>query len=193
MGYLSQTKLDEICTRTANGGAEITKLVGTSAWYAPGAAAAEMVEAILKDKKQILPCSVFLKGEYGVNDQFRGQRADCCDWSLRTAYATRLTAYAAYATRPTSHGLRPTLSPGRLTKPTGFERPPHDAGYGRGLHAESREPITLVSSWRVRTLEKCWWRSFLTQDDMSKWDVPRFSGRHDVCCDTPREGVWFQS
>ena len=72
MGYLSQAKLDEICTRTANGGAEITKLVGTSAWYAPGAAAAEMVEAILKDKKAILPCSVFLQGEYGVRDQFLG-------------------------------------------------------------------------------------------------------------------------
>src|SRR6187397_335244 len=72
MGWLSQAKLDEICTRTANGGAEITKLVGTSAWYAPGAAAAEMVEAILKDKKAILPCSVFLQGEYGVRDQFLG-------------------------------------------------------------------------------------------------------------------------
>src|SRR6188474_721916 len=72
MGYLTQAKLDEICTRTANGGAEITKLVGTSAWYAPGAAAAEMVEAIIKDKKQILPCSVYLNGEYGVKDQFLG-------------------------------------------------------------------------------------------------------------------------
>ncbi len=72
MGKLSQAKLDEICTRTANGGAEITKLVGTSAWYAPGAAAAEMVEAILKDKKVIHPCSVFLQGEYGVNDLFVG-------------------------------------------------------------------------------------------------------------------------
>jgi malate dehydrogenase len=72
MGYLPQAKVDEICARTANGGAEITKLVGTSAWYAPGAAAAEMVEAILKDRKQILPCSVFLQGEYGVRDQFLG-------------------------------------------------------------------------------------------------------------------------
>jgi len=72
MGMLSQEKLDAICKRTANGGAEITKLVGTSAWYAPGAAAVEMVEAILKDKKKIVPCSVFLKGEYGVNDQFLG-------------------------------------------------------------------------------------------------------------------------
>ena len=72
MGYLSQGRLDEICTRTANGGAEITKLVGTSAWYAPGAAAAQMVEAILKDKKAIHPCSVFLQGEYGVRDLFVG-------------------------------------------------------------------------------------------------------------------------
>jgi malate dehydrogenase len=72
MGMLSQNKLDEICTRTANGGAEITKLVGTSAWYAPGASAALMVEAILKDQKKIMPCSVFLQGEYGINNLFVG-------------------------------------------------------------------------------------------------------------------------
>ena len=69
---MSKERVDAICKRTADGGAEITKLVGTSAWYAPGAAAAEMVEAILKDKKAILPCSVFLRGEYGVRDQFLG-------------------------------------------------------------------------------------------------------------------------
>jgi malate dehydrogenase len=72
MGKLSQARLDEICTRTANGGAEITKLVGTSAWYAPGASAADMVEAILKDQKRIMPCSVFLQGEYGIHDLFVG-------------------------------------------------------------------------------------------------------------------------
>jgi len=72
MGKLSQERLDAICTRTANGGAEITKLVGTSAWYAPGASAADMVEAILKDQKRIMPCSVYLKGEYGINDLFVG-------------------------------------------------------------------------------------------------------------------------
>jgi malate dehydrogenase len=69
---MSKERIDAICQRTANGGAEITKLVGTSAWYAPGAAAAEMVEVILKDKKAILPCSVFLRGEYGIRDQFLG-------------------------------------------------------------------------------------------------------------------------
>ncbi|MEQ1575737.1 MAG: malate dehydrogenase [Vicinamibacterales bacterium] len=69
---LSKERIDAICKRTADGGAEITKLVGTSAWYAPGQAAAEMCEAILKDKKKILPCSVFLQGEYGVRDLFVG-------------------------------------------------------------------------------------------------------------------------
>ncbi len=69
---LSKERIDAIAKRTADGGAEITKLVGTSAWYAPGQAAAEMCEAILKDKKKILPCSVFLQGEYGIHDLFVG-------------------------------------------------------------------------------------------------------------------------
>jgi len=69
---MSPERIKAICDRTANGGAEITKLVGTSAWYAPGAAAAEMVEIILKDTKKIVPCSVFLQGEYGVRDLFVG-------------------------------------------------------------------------------------------------------------------------
>jgi len=69
---LTKERIDAIAKRTADGGAEITKLVGTSAWYAPGSAAAEMVEIILKDKKKIVPCSVFLQGEYGVNDLFVG-------------------------------------------------------------------------------------------------------------------------
>jgi len=69
---LPKDRIDAIAKRTADGGAEITKLVGTSAWYAPGASVVEMVEAILKDKKKILPCSVFLQGEYGVRDLFVG-------------------------------------------------------------------------------------------------------------------------
>ena len=69
---MSKDRIDAIARRTADGGAEITKLVGTSAWYAPGAAAAEMVECILLDKKKILPCSVYLQGEYGIRDLFVG-------------------------------------------------------------------------------------------------------------------------
>src|SRR4029450_6529462 len=69
---ISKERIDASSKRTAEGGAEITKLVGTSAWYAPGSAAAEMVEIILKDKKKIVPCSVFLQGEYGIRDLFVG-------------------------------------------------------------------------------------------------------------------------
>ncbi len=69
---LPKERVEAIAKRTADGGAEITKLVGTSAWYAPGLAAAQMVECILKDKKKIEPCSVYLQGEYGIHDLFVG-------------------------------------------------------------------------------------------------------------------------
>jgi malate dehydrogenase len=70
---LPKDVVDKIVTRTANGGAEIVSLLKTgSAYYAPSAAAVEMVEAIIKDKKKILPCAAFLEGEYGVNGLFVG-------------------------------------------------------------------------------------------------------------------------
>lgn len=64
--------LDKIITRTKNGGGELVNLMGTSAWYAPGSAAAQMVEAIVMDQKRIFPCCVKLEGEYGLNDMFVG-------------------------------------------------------------------------------------------------------------------------
>src|SRR5437016_7631431 len=69
---MSRDRIDAIVDRTRNGGAEIVNLLKTSAWYAPGAAAVEMVEAILKDKRKILPCAAYLKGEYGYNGLFVG-------------------------------------------------------------------------------------------------------------------------
>jgi malate dehydrogenase len=69
---MDKATIDRISARTAGGGLEITQLVGTSAWYAPGASVVEMVESILLDKKKILPCSVYLQGEYGVRDLFVG-------------------------------------------------------------------------------------------------------------------------
>ena len=70
---LDKETVDAIVRRTAHGGAEIVKLLGTgSAYYAPGSAVVEMVEAVLKDKKKILPCSVFLQGEYGIHGLFVG-------------------------------------------------------------------------------------------------------------------------
>lgn len=70
---LSQERIDALVERTANGGAEIVGLLKTgSAYYAPSAAVTEMVEAIFKDKRKILPCAAFLEGEYGVNGLFVG-------------------------------------------------------------------------------------------------------------------------
>jgi malate dehydrogenase len=70
---IAKDKLEAIVTRTRKGGAEIVNLLKTgSAYYAPSAAAVQMVEAILKDKKKILPCAAYLEGEYGVNGLFVG-------------------------------------------------------------------------------------------------------------------------
>lgn len=65
-------KLNALIERTRKGGGEIVALMKTSAWYAPGSSAVEMVEAILKDKKKILPCAAYLEGEYGVSGIFLG-------------------------------------------------------------------------------------------------------------------------
>ena len=70
---LSAEKIDALIKRTQNGGAEIVGLLKTgSAYYAPSSAAVEMAEAILKDKKKILPCAAYLEGEYGINKLFIG-------------------------------------------------------------------------------------------------------------------------
>jgi malate dehydrogenase len=66
--YLDEETLNKVAADTMVGGATLTKLLGTSAWYAPGAAAATLVEAIVRDEKKLIPCSVMLDGEYGQKD-----------------------------------------------------------------------------------------------------------------------------
>jgi malate dehydrogenase len=65
---LSQEQMDKVVADTMVGGATLTKLLGTSAWYAPGAACASLVEAVIRDQKRVLPCCVALDGEYGQKD-----------------------------------------------------------------------------------------------------------------------------
>lgn len=69
---VAKDKLDAIVDRTKKGGGEIVNLLGTSAWYAPGAAAAQMVEAIVRDQKRIYPVCAWLQGEYGLKDVYLG-------------------------------------------------------------------------------------------------------------------------
>ncbi|HZH86213.1 MAG TPA: malate dehydrogenase [Brumimicrobium sp.] len=69
---IEEDKLNAIIDRTKSGGGEIVKLLGTSAWYAPGAAAAQMVEAIVRDQKRVFPVCAWLQGEYDMNDIYLG-------------------------------------------------------------------------------------------------------------------------
>ena len=69
---IGKEKLDAIIERTKFGGGELVKLMGTSAWYAPGAAAAQMVEAIVKNQKRVFPVCIKLEGEYGIDDCYLG-------------------------------------------------------------------------------------------------------------------------
>tara|TARA_B110000438_G_scaffold302790_2_gene361709 strand:+ start:68631 stop:69557 length:927 start_codon:yes stop_codon:yes gene_type:complete len=69
---IEDKRLNEIIERTKFGGGELVKMMGTSAWYAPGAAAAQMVESIIKNQKRIFPVCIKLNGEYGINDCYLG-------------------------------------------------------------------------------------------------------------------------
>lgn len=90
---LSKEKIDAIVDRTRKGGAEIVNLLKTgSAYYAPSASAVQMAEAIVRDKKRILPCAVMLKGEYGIHDLFVGVLAKLGAKGLETVPALEMNA-----------------------------------------------------------------------------------------------------
>ncbi|MGA1997932.1 MAG: malate dehydrogenase [Bryobacteraceae bacterium] len=89
---MDQPTLDRIVTRTQNGGAEIVKYLKTgSAYYAPSAAAVEMAESILKDKKKVLPCSALLEGEYGIHGVFVGVPVKLGAGGIEKIYEIQLT------------------------------------------------------------------------------------------------------
>jgi len=90
---MDQATIDRIVDRTANGGAEIVKYLKTgSAYYAPSAAAVEMAESILKDKKKVLPCAAYLEGEYGINGLYVGVPVKLGARGSEKIYEIKLTA-----------------------------------------------------------------------------------------------------
>jgi len=90
---MDQATIDRIVDRTANGGAEIVKYLKTgSAYYAPSAAAVEMAESILKDKKKVLPCAAYLEGEYGINGLYVGVPVKLGAGGIEKIYQIKLTA-----------------------------------------------------------------------------------------------------
>jgi len=89
---MDQATIDAIVNRTANGGAEIVKYLKTgSAYYAPSAAAVEMAESILKDKKKVLPCAAYLEGEYGINGLYVGVPVKLGARGIEKIYEIKLT------------------------------------------------------------------------------------------------------
>uniref|UniRef100_Q028L2 Malate dehydrogenase n=1 Tax=Solibacter usitatus (strain Ellin6076) TaxID=234267 RepID=Q028L2_SOLUE len=90
---MDQATIDKIVDRTANGGAEIVKHLKTgSAYYAPSAAAVEMAESIIKDKKKVLPCAAYLEGEYGINGLYVGVPVKLGARGIEKIYEIKLTA-----------------------------------------------------------------------------------------------------
>jgi malate dehydrogenase len=88
---LDQATLDRLVDRTRNGGAEIVKYLKTgSAYYAPSAAAVEMAESILRDKKKVLPCAAYLDGEYGIKGLFVGVPAKLGERGVEKVYEIKL-------------------------------------------------------------------------------------------------------
>jgi malate dehydrogenase len=89
---MDQATIDRVVDRTRNGGAEIVKyLKSGSAYYAPSAAAVEMAESILRDKKKVLPCAAYLEGEYGVNGLFVGVPVKLGARGIEHIYQVKLT------------------------------------------------------------------------------------------------------
>jgi len=90
---MDQATIDRIVDRTRNGGAEIVKYLKTgSAYYAPSAAAVEMAESILRDRKKVLPCAAYLEGEYGINGLFVGVPVKLGARGIEQIYEVKLTA-----------------------------------------------------------------------------------------------------
>jgi malate dehydrogenase len=89
---LAKRRIAKLVERTKFGGGELVNLLGTSAWYAPGAAAAQMVDSICLDEKRVLPCTAYLEGEYGIRDLYMGVPAKLGAGGVEEIVSLRLTA-----------------------------------------------------------------------------------------------------
>jgi malate dehydrogenase len=87
----SPEAIEAMVERTRKGGGEIVELLGTSAWYAPGAAAAQMVDAVMLDQKRVLPCTALLQGEYGIDDLYMGVPVKLGAAGIEAIYELELT------------------------------------------------------------------------------------------------------
>jgi malate dehydrogenase len=103
---VSKARIARMVQRTRVGGGEIVNLLGTSAWYAPGAAAAQIVDAILLDEKRVLPCTALLEGEYGIDGLYMGVPVKLGAGGIEEIVKLRLTAEERKALRTSSAAVR---------------------------------------------------------------------------------------
>ena len=111
---LSKTRLRKLVERTRYGGGEIVNLLGTSAWYAPGAAAAQMVDSICLDEKRVLPCTAYLEGEYGIRDLYMGVPVKLGAAGVEEVVALKLTPEERKLLRDSAAAVREVV--GILTR-----------------------------------------------------------------------------
>ena len=103
---LSKARIRKLVERTRFGGGEIVNLLGTSAWYAPGAAAAQMVDSICLDQKRVLPCTAYLEGEYGIDGLYMGVPAKLGAGGVEDIVRLKLTAEERKMLRASAAAVR---------------------------------------------------------------------------------------
>ena len=103
---VSRERIDAMVERTRKGGGEVVNLLGTSAWYAPGAAVAQMVDAILLDQKRVLPCTAYLDGEYGIDGLYMGVPVKLGAAGIEEIVELELTADEQAAMRESADAVR---------------------------------------------------------------------------------------
>jgi malate dehydrogenase len=103
---VSQERVDAMVERTAKGGGELVQLMGTSAWYAPGAASAQMVDAVVLDQKRVLPCTAYLEGEYDIDGLYMGVPVKLGAGGIEEIYEVDLDEAEQQALRASADAVR---------------------------------------------------------------------------------------
>jgi malate dehydrogenase len=103
---VASERIEELVQRTAVGGGEVVKLLGTSAWYAPGAASAQMVDAVMLDEKRVLPCTAYLEGEYGIEGLYMGVPAKLGSGGIEEIVELELTDGEQAALKASADSVR---------------------------------------------------------------------------------------
>jgi malate dehydrogenase len=110
---VGDAEIEQMVGRTAKGGGELVELLGTSAWYAPGAAAAQMVDSIMLDEKRVLPCTAYLDGEYGIDGLYMGVPVKLGAAGIESIYELDLTDEEQALLKSSSDAVREVV--GMLT------------------------------------------------------------------------------